>query len=57
MSYVPQQDTPQAFGASLWGGREGEKRVDVTVVGNSIEETIEALKAAVLTVKLQEPTA
>ena len=43
---VEQQDTPQAFGASLWGGRKGEQRIEITVVGNSIGECINALQAA-----------
>jgi|HubBroStandDraft_5_1064220.scaffolds.fasta_scaffold2544098_2 hypothetical protein len=39
---VPQQDQPERFGASLWGS----SIKTINVAGNTIEETLAALKEA-----------
>jgi hypothetical protein len=44
-NYVPTQDTPQAFGGSIWGA---SLEAPIYVAANSIAEVLEALKVAAL---------
>jgi hypothetical protein len=41
-SFVPQQDTPQKFGGSIWGS----SIETINVVGNSVEAVIKELQSA-----------